>query len=293
MKFVAFQDTTLLPEPVDEFVQQARETVGEGIVTAAEESRDFFIDVGSVLASLAWIAAVVVAVVWLGRKLRRWSTARATERWPEKPNRANLIDQILQITFVAIAVLFGLRTVGINSSSLVTAFGIIVGALSISLQDVLKNLVAGFYLQVEQPFEYGDRLTIPGADGGQDGWVEYITMRVTGLRNAQRELVLIPNYMLFSEVVINRTAEEPYSLNLRLLMVDAPAAQVESEIRNALSPILGEGYTPPAVFLQGAGPLGTAADVRVWFAFDEGLRRDVIVALTERFPGAFLEVVAG
>jgi small-conductance mechanosensitive channel len=293
MRIVAFQDVTPDLPPVTEVLERAREGIEEGVTSAARESAGFIIDVGSVIASVLWLAVVVVVVVLAGRRVRNWSSRRAVERWPTHPNRATLIDQVLQIAFAVLAVLFGLRTLGIYADSLVTAIGIIVGALSIALQDVLKNLVAGVYLLVEQPFQEGDRLTIPGTDGGQDGWVEKVSMRVTLLRNPQRELLLIPNYILFSQVVVNRTDEEPYSLNLRLTLVDAPAAQIEREIRDALSPVLGPAYTPPAIFLQGAGPLGTAADVRVWFEFDQATRRAVIVALNERFPEAFLEVVTG
>jgi small conductance mechanosensitive channel len=293
MKIIAFQDVNADPAPVTELLERAREGIEEGVSTAARESAGFIIDVGAVLASVAWMAFVVIIIVLAGRRVRNWSTRRAIASWPDRPNRATLIDQVLQIAFVVLAVLFGLRTLGIYADSLVTAIGIIVGALSIALQDVLKNLVAGIYLLVEQPFREGDRLSIPGAGGGQDGRVEKVSMRVTLLRDAQRELLLIPNYVLFSQVVVNRTDEEPYSLNLRLTLVDAPAAELEREIRSALSPVLGPAYTPPAIFLQGAGPLGTAADVRVWFEFDQETRRGVIVAINERFPEAFLEVVTG
>jgi small-conductance mechanosensitive channel len=194
---------------------------------------------------------------------------------------------------VVLAVLFGMRVLGVSSNSVVTSIGIIVGALSIALQDVLKNLVAGMYLLVEEPFRRGDRLVIPAADGSQDGWVESTRMRVTELRNAQRELMLAPNYILFSEIVVNRTAQEPYALSLRLLMIDSPAADVESGIQELVLGVVGPGYTPPVISLMGAGPFGVAADVRIWFTPDQGLRRDVIVALNERFPEAILEVVTG
>ena len=293
MKIIAFQDVPLDESEFVELLERAREGVEEAVTTAARESAGFIVDVGALIASVAWLTLVVVVIVLAGRRVRRWSRNRASDSWPDRPNRATLIDQVLQIGFAVLAVLFGLRTLGIYPDSLVTAIGIIVGALSIALQDVLKNLVAGVYLLVEEPFREGDRLSIPGANGGQDGWVEKVSMRVTLLRNAQRELLLVPNYVLFSQIVVNRTDEEAYSLNLRLTLVDAPAADLETEIRRVLSPILGPAYTPPAIHLQGAGPLGTAADVRVWFEFDQEMRRSVIVAINERFPEAFVEVVTG
>lgn len=294
MTIPSFQQPTPVPRtPPEEWPVRAREAVEEAVASAAEESAGFIIDIGASLVSIAWIAGIVIAAIWLGRKLRRWITRRATTRWPTKPNRAALLDQVMQVALVVIAVLFSMRIVGISSNSVVTSIGIILGALSIALQDVLKNLVAGMYLLVEEPYQRGDRLVIPGADGGQDGWVERTSMRVTELRNAQRELMLVPNYILFSEIVVNRTAEEPYALSLRLLMIDSPASGVEREIQEAVLGVIGADNTPPVISLIGAGPFGVAADVRIWFSPDGGLRRDVIVALNERYPEAVIEVVAG
>jgi small-conductance mechanosensitive channel len=293
MTILPFQEATPVPPPPDEWLTRARETFEETLTSAAEETGGFIIDIGSTLAALVWVAAVVLIVIWVGRRLRRWITGRANLRWPDRPNRATLVDQVLQIAFVVLGVLFGLRVLGISTDSLVTAVGIIVAALSIALQDVLKNLVAGMYLLVEQPFRYGDRLVIPGVDGGQDGWVERTHMRVTELRNAQRELMLVPNYILFSQIVINRTAAEPYALSLRLFMIDSPAAQVEGEIQETVLDVVGPGYTPPMISLMGVGPFGVAADVRIWFTPDLGLRREVIVALNARYPEAVIEVVSG
>lgn len=295
MKILAFQESPPIPTPPppEEWLPRAREAVEDSLTTAAEETGGFIIDIGAMLVSIAWIAVVVVLVVWIGTKLRRWFTGRAAARWPTKPNRAALLDQVLQVVFVVLAVLFGMRVLGVSSNSVVTSIGIIIGALSIALQDVLKNLVAGMYLLVEEPFRRGDRLVIPAADGPQDGWVENTRMRVTELRNPQRELMLVPNYVLFSEIVVNRTDEEPYALSLRLLMIDAPPQQVENDIREVVQGVVAPGYTAPAIHLMGAGPFGTAANVRIWFTPDSRLRRDVIVALNERFPEAIIEVVTG
>ncbi len=293
MNIIGFQDSGLpLPVPVEEWLRQALEAFEGGFGTAAAGSRDFFIDVGSAVVALVWLAATVLITVWIGRHIRRWLTGRATARWPDRPNRATLIDKALMIAFMVLAVLFGLRTLGIDPSSLATAIGIIVAALSIALQDVIKNFVAGVYLLVEQPFQPGDRLSIPGADGGKSGVVESVHLRVTNLRTTDQELILVPNAILFSQIVVNRTSLVPYALHVRLSTIDAPASRVEDDIRDALSPILGAQDTT-TVSLLSAGPLGTAADVRIWFESDPQVRQAVIVALNEHFPEASLEVVSG
>lgn len=262
------------------------------VTSAAQESAGFVRDSVGALVALAWIVAVVALAMVVGRRLRRWAVRRAEQSWPENPNRATLIDQLLLALLLLLAVLFGLRVIGIPATSLVTGVGIFLGALSIALQDVLKNIVAGVYLLVEQPFKHGDRLVLPD-DEGVDGWVERVNLRMTEVRNPQRELLLVPNYLLFSQTVINRTELAPYSLQLSMQMIGAAPLEVEGEIRAAVLAVTGQGSTPPAVELTGSGPLGSSATLQIWFPFSREMRRDVIAALYGRFPEAFLSVDRG
>jgi small-conductance mechanosensitive channel len=265
----------------------------EGSLTAAaRESAGFARDALSALVVLAWIALVVVLVIWLGRRLRGWTVRQARAAWPTNPYRATLIDQVLLVTMVVVAVLFGFRVVGVPANSLVTGIGIFLGALSIALQDVLKNLVAGMYLLVEQPFKQGDRLVLPDEEG-VDGWVENVRMRVTEVRNPHRELLLVPNYLIFSRTVINRTELAPYSLQMTIQMIDAEPEDVEAEIQAAVLAVTGLGVTPPLVELTAVGPLGASASIQIWFTFSSEMRREVIAALHRRFPGSNLTVDRG
>lgn len=277
---------------MDDQIQAIRDLLEASLTAAAQESAGFVRDTLSALVMLAWITVVVALAIWLGRRIRRWAVGRAAATWPAAPNRATLIDQALLVVMVTVAVLFGLRVLGFPTDSLVTGLGIFLGALSIALQDVLKNVVAGVYLLIEQPFKYGDRLVLPD-DEGVDGWVEHVNLRTTEVRNPQRELLLVPNYLIFSQTVINRTEEAPYSLQMTLQMLVAEPDTVEAEIREAVLAVTGPGHTPPAVEVTGAGPLGVSATVQVWFPFQRETRRDVIGALHHRFPEAFLLVDRG
>ncbi|MDQ2651715.1 MAG: mechanosensitive ion channel family protein [Chloroflexota bacterium] len=277
--------------PAD-WLKDLRDLLEGSLSTAAQESAGFARDALSALVSLAWIAFVVVLAIWLGRKVRAWMVQRARAAWPANPYRATLIDQVLLVSMVVVAVLFAFRVIGVPANSLVTGIGIFLGALSIALQDVLKNLVAGMYLLVEQPFKHGDRLVLPD-DQGVDGWVENVRMRVTEVRNPQRELLLVPNYLIFSKTVINRTELAPYSLQITMQMIAAEPEDVEGEIRAALLEVTGPGYTPPFVELTATGPLGASATIQIWFAFSSEVRQDVIAALHRRFPEAFLLVDRG
>ena len=99
------------------------------LTTAARESAGFARDALSALVALVWIALIVVLAIWLGRRVRRWSVKRALAAWPANPNRATLIDQVILVSMVVVAVLFGFRVIGVPANSLVTGIGIFLGAL--------------------------------------------------------------------------------------------------------------------------------------------------------------------
>jgi small-conductance mechanosensitive channel len=275
-----------------DWLKDLQDLLEGSLKAAAQESAGFARDAFSTLVALVWISLVVVLVIWPGRKRRQWLVRRVLAAWPANPYRAMLIDQVLLVSMAAVAVLFGFRVIGVPANSLVTGIGIFLGALSIALQDVLKNLVAGMYLLVEQPFKHGDRLVLPD-DEGVDGWVENVRMRVTEVRNPQRELLLVPNYLIFSQTVINRTELAPYSLQITMQMMAAEPEDVEEEIRVAVLAVTGPGVTPRFVEVAATGRLGISASVQVWFAFSSDMRRDVIAALHRRFPEAFLIVDRG
>ncbi|HEU0168992.1 MAG TPA: mechanosensitive ion channel domain-containing protein, partial [Chloroflexota bacterium] len=77
-------------------------------------------------------------------------------------------------------------------------------AITFAVQDVLKNLVAGLYLLWEHPFEIGDAIKVKDVTGS----VEDIQIRTTILRAENGQLIVVPNGVLFTEIVINRRLEK-------------------------------------------------------------------------------------
>ena len=71
-------------------------------------------------------------------------------------------------------------------------------ALGFGAQQVVGDLLAGFFLFAEHQFGYGDdiRFSQPGQTKGVMGTVEEMTLRVTKLRTIEGELVIIPNSLL-------------------------------------------------------------------------------------------------
>jgi len=148
-------------------------------------------DLGARLLQAAILLALGLALASLARHL----SVRLLRR-------AAVEVQYLVSRIAYLAVLVGtsvwiLSTLNVQTALVATALGAITLALSLSLQDVARNLVAGMYLLMERPFKVGDHIS----SGGVAGRVEYVGVRATTLRTASGEQVIIPNINLMSGIV--------------------------------------------------------------------------------------------
>jgi small conductance mechanosensitive channel len=71
-------------------------------------------------------------------------------------------------------------------------------ALGFGAQQMVGDILAGFFLFAERQFGVGDqvRLSMPGQLTGISGTVEQLTLRVTKLRTQQGEVIVVPNSAL-------------------------------------------------------------------------------------------------
>jgi small conductance mechanosensitive channel len=124
---------------------------------------------------------------------------------------------------------------GVNLGVLIGSLGLATVALGFALQDIVSNFTAGIVLLLEHPFTEGDHIAITDAEGE----VEEIRVRATRLRAPDGQLVMVPNKLLFTQVLTNSSAtmrrrvevplEVPYGQDLtraRGLLL-AAAAEVE------------------------------------------------------------------
>src|SRR5204863_8385263 len=98
-----------------------------------------------------------------------------------------------------------LGTLGISPAGLLALAGAVGLAFSLATQDILKNFFSGIYLLLERPFRVGDTIRVKD----QQGIVENIGVRTTMLRTPENVQVLVPNAVVFAEVVTNHTNATP------------------------------------------------------------------------------------
>jgi small-conductance mechanosensitive channel len=117
----------------------------------------------------------------------------------EAEKRSRALSEAVEWVVVAlaffIATILALEQLGVPLTTLVAPATVIGIGLGFGAQQMVGDLLAGFFLFAERQFAFGDviRLSVPGSATGVTGTVEEITLRVTKLRTAQGELVIVPN----------------------------------------------------------------------------------------------------
>jgi small-conductance mechanosensitive channel len=239
---------------------------------------------GPVLSRLIGAVVVLVAVVIAGR-IVRWIVNRALSRTSADRQVRNLIHNLISVGTIVLAILGGLSALGLSVSVLVTSFGLTGLAVGLALQDLLRNVLAGIFLLVEQPFRIGDSISV----GDLSGTVETIELRTTGIRTPDGRLAVMPNLNAFSGTVINNSAfpERRYSVSLWVPQ-GADLEGVLRGIREQLSGIPSVATDPaprivPKLDIDG----GVTLQVWYWLDYRSADENAVIADVVRRLYAAF------
>ncbi len=108
------------------------------------------------------------------------------------------IDWGVQALVYVIAGILSVRQLGVPLTSLVAPATVVGVALGFGAQQMVGDLLAGFFLFAERQFGIGDLvlLSLPGQTTGISGTVEELTLRVTKLRSQEGEFIVVPNSAL-------------------------------------------------------------------------------------------------
>ena len=106
------------------------------------------------------------------------------------------------ILFVGLISVLGIF--GVDATALFATLGVVGLAVSLALQDVLKNVFAGVYLLIERPFRPGETIQVRTFIGV----VESVDLRTTTLRGGG-DVIYVPNAILLGEVLVNQGVAQP------------------------------------------------------------------------------------
>ena len=145
------------------------------------------------------IFLVAMAVGWFGSRLiRRWigAVARRAAGRTDSPRAAAravtitaMVANVWRVVFGVIAFFVALGTIGINLTPLLAGATVIGATIGFGAQSMVRDLLAGFLLIIEDQFDIGDSLTV----GTTSGTVEDLSLRVTRLRSVDGTVWFVPN----------------------------------------------------------------------------------------------------
>ena len=113
-----------------------------------------------------------------------------------------LVNNVIKYFIVLVALMMILEVYGIDTKSLVASLGVISLVAGLALQDLLKDIIGGFSILLEDQYSVGDVVTITGFTGT----VIALGLKTTKIKAYTGEVKMIANRNI-SEV-INHSLEE-------------------------------------------------------------------------------------
>lgn len=167
------------------------------------------LDLETILPKVLQVLAIW-ALAWVGQRVLRVVALRIVASVDDgdetvlsaREQRGQTIAQLLRsvgAVVILVTALLLTANVFIDITPLLAGAGILGLAVSFGAQSLVKDVIAGFFILLENTIAVGDVVAIAGVAGG----VERMTMRVVVLRDLQGVVHTIPNGQI--GVVSNRT----------------------------------------------------------------------------------------
>ena len=218
------------------------------------------------LAPVVWSIVQVPLILVLGVGIARTLSKLVLRNQSHLDiNLRTLISRICYITTLLITAFWILTLLQISVTVPVAVIGSLAVAGAFAIQDILKDLVAGFYILMERPFHIGDEINT----ASYTGQVEDIQIRATKLRLVSGEQVTIPNSMVFGGVVVNNTfyGERRATITATMPQEEYKREETPELMLKTLQEIDTVMVKPePAVFITGYTGKQVTLTIRFWIA---------------------------
>jgi small conductance mechanosensitive channel len=254
--------------------------IADGVTVGDLFNVDFLATIlGNVLAALLIIVAAFVFAGWVKRRI-----IKISRRHAQLDNTLfSFFANVSRYVILAFSVIFVLNTFGLQTTSLVAAFGAAGLAIGLALQGTLSNLAAGVMIVAFRPIKLDDFVEV----GGQMGTVKSISLNLVELATIGNVQVLIPNSQVWGNQIVNysaystRRAEWSFGVSYGTDLAKAEKIILETIMADL------RGKSDPEPFIQVNNLNTSSVDflVRVWveasdyFAYQADMKRRVKEAL--------------
>ncbi|WP_422485974.1 mechanosensitive ion channel family protein [Gudongella sp. DL1XJH-153] len=158
---------------------------------------------GKVLTIILIFVAIIIIVKFASRLIDRTLTNKNFDKFQISDRRrdtlTNILKKVVKYILFFIGVVMALEIFSINTASIIATAGIGGLAIGFGAQSLVKDIITGFFILLEDQYAVGDYIQIDT----KEGIVEELGVRVTKIRDFTGELHIIPNSSI--NVVTNRT----------------------------------------------------------------------------------------
>lgn len=247
----------------------------------------------SFIGAIAYLVLFVTAALVLSRALRAAVHAAMTRKGHIDRTTISFLQQIgTALIWVVVLILYAhlipvLRSMG---NALLAGASVASVVIGLAAQSTLGNLVAGVSITLYRPFRLGDTLQVAAPTGTDIGVVELISLGYTTLRAPDGHLIVLPNSIAASQVVINLSstfAPAPIAVSIHLGREGDAEAARQLALRVATENV-GEKAVA-GCFLTKVDATGYTLDLRLSApeaAGRDALRSKLLASLAQRFRDA-------
>jgi moderate conductance mechanosensitive channel len=162
----------------------------------------------AIIVTIAWLLVRIVSssIERLELEVARGSRTDIAEHLKRAQTLGGLVRNIAATLIVTVAALMILRELNVDILPMLTGAGIAGVALGFGAQWLVRDLIAGFFVILEDQVRVGDSVVI----NGQGGTVEAINLRTIVLRDVEGAVHIVPNGAITT--LANRSRDFAYYL---------------------------------------------------------------------------------
>ena len=211
-----------------------------------------------------FIVAVIIAILFsFIARLAGKGMKNVLRRSLDSTQIADLMASIFKVIVLSVGVFIALDFMGLKSTvtSLLAGAGIVGLAIGFAFQDMTENLIAGIAMGIRKPFKAGDVIETDNVFGS----VHSINLRNTLIESFYGQLILVPNKILFRNVLRNYSTLGVRRIEVPVGISYADDIEKASEVIvdkiNQFDFVIRKNET--AVYAEGFGD--SSINLLVWF----------------------------
>lgn len=118
------------------------------------------------------------------------------------------LSRMIYYSIIIFGLIVSLVNLGFNVATIIALLGSIGFALSLALQETLKNMISGIYIGINKLFRIGDLISLKplgGTTNNTFGKIIDFNLYYTTLADANNQITLIPNSIIQNNILTNIT----------------------------------------------------------------------------------------